>query len=221
MQVRLRCPQLDCCNPVPVYDWLTHLLSGVFLLLLLLAGYVGLTPLQLGQYVNDKVLHFVTFFALTVVFYWIVDTSRRRTLNMTLVACTLVLGIGSEFVQSFLPNDRDFDLYDIVANVLGSLLGVGICNWYHKRMLERRRQRRTYTAVPGEGDADVELGEGHETGITNGSARTRTLEQEVDNWDENAVDTWEEDEPADVVGLPPAKKAKEPSTGDIGDAKKD
>lgn len=197
-------------------------LPGAFLLLLLLAGYAGLTSLQLGQYVNDKVLHFITFFVLTVVFYWIVDTNRRRTLNMTLVVCTLVLGVGSEFVQSFLPNDRDFDLYDIVANVLGSLLGVGLCTWYHKRMLDRRRQRRTYSAVPGEGEEDLELGEGHETGITENTDRARTLEEEVDNWDENAVDTWEEEDPADVVGLPSSKgKGKEPSTGDIGDAKKD
>lgn len=139
---------------------------------------------------------------------------------MTLVVCTLVLGVGSEFVQSFLPNDRDFDIYDIVANVAGSLLAVGLCTWYHKRMLERRRQRKTYNVVPGEEATDVELGEGHENGVTETAPRTRTLEQEVDNWDENAVDTWEEEDPTDVVGLP-VSKGKEPDTGDIGVAKKD
>jgi VanZ family protein len=161
--------------------------------LLLLAGYAGLSTLQLGNYVNDKVLHFVTFFLLTVVFYWIVDTNRRRTLNMTLVVCTLILGVGSEFVQSFLPNDRNFDLYDIVANIVGSLLGVGICAWYHKRMLERKRQRKHYDAVPGEDVEDVELGEGQESGVLDASTRSRTLEEEVDNWDENEEDNWDED----------------------------
>lgn len=189
------------------------------MLLLLVAGYAGLTTLQLGQYVNDKFLHFFTFFLLTVVFYWIVDTNRRRTLNMTLVVCTMVLGVGSEFVQSFLPNDRDFDLYDIVANVIGSLLGVALCTWYHKRMLERRRQRKLYNAVPGEDDADVELGEGHETGIIEDTSRSRTLEEEVDNWDENAVDNWDED---DTVEAPPSAsaKGKAAETSDLGDAKK-
>lgn len=81
-----------------------------------------------------------------------------------------------------------FDPYDIVANVLGSLAALGISTWYHKRMLERKRQGK-YSAVPGD-DGDVELGEGtsgQETGVTG-----QTLEQEVDNWDENAED-WEED----------------------------
>jgi hypothetical protein len=172
--------------------------------------------LQLGDYVNDKVLHFITFFLLTVVFYWVVDTNRRRTLNMTLFLCTVVLGVGSEFVQSFLPNDRDFDLYDIVANVIGSLAGLGLCTWYHKRMLERKRQRKTYNAVPGEDEADVELAEGQESGIIDNTARSRTLEEEVDNWDENAVDDWDDGDPQEdpaVLGskgkqpeAPPAKK---------------
>ncbi|PCD41807.1 hypothetical protein AU210_004351 [Fusarium oxysporum f. sp. radicis-cucumerinum] len=153
--------------------------AGVFLLLLLIAAYAGLTSIQLGQYVNDKVLHFTTFFALTVVFYWVVDTNRRRVMNMTLVVCTIVLGIGSEFVQSFLDNGREFDLYDIIANVIGSLLGVGLCSWYHKRMLERKRRRR-YSAVPGEEQGDVELGEGHESGT---STNTQALETNADNGD--------------------------------------
>ncbi|KAK7923432.1 hypothetical protein PG985_007503 [Apiospora marii] len=133
--------------------------AGVFFLLCLLAGYVGLSSLQLNYYVNDKVLHLFTFFLLTVVFYWIVDTNRRRTLHLTLVVCTAILGVGSEFLQGFLPNGRVFDLYDIVANVVGSLAGLALCNWYHKRMLERKRSRRAYNAVPGEDVEDVELGE--------------------------------------------------------------
>lgn len=115
---------------------------------------------------------------------------------MTLVVCTLILGVGSEFLQSFLPNDRDFDIYDIAANVVGSLLGLGLCAWYHKRMLERRRQKKTYQAVPGEDDGDVELGEGsgQETGVVD-APRGRTLEDEVDNWDENAEDDdWDQDD---------------------------
>lgn len=193
-------------------------LPGVFLLLLLLAGYAGLSTLQLGNYVNDKVLHFATFFALTIVFYWIVDTNRRRTLNMTLVVCTLALGVGSEFVQSFLPNDRDFDIYDIVANVVGSLMGLALCSWYHKRMLERRRKHKTYNVVPGQDEGDVELGGGHETGVVDGPSREMTLEEEVDTWDEHAPDDWDEADAAQPSGS--AAGASEPETVDLGDFKK-
>lgn len=195
---------------------LTSLDPGVFLLLLFLAAYAGLTTLQLGEYVNDKVLHYITFFLLTIVFYWVVDTTRRRTLHMTLVVCTLILGVGSEFLQSFLPNDRDFDIWDIVANVVGSLAGIGLCSWYHKRMLERRRQKKTYNAVPGEDTGDVELGEGHETGVDDGPSRGRTLEEEVDNWDENAPDDWDEEDVTAGAGNSKAKDADivgEPADG--------
>lgn len=186
------------------------------MLLLLIAAYAGFTTLQLGQYVNDKVLHFGTFLLLTVVFYWIVDTNRRRTLNMTLVVCTLCLGVGSEFIQSFLPNDRDFDLYDIVANVVGSLAGAALCSWYHKRMLERKRQRKHYDVVPGDDqEEDIELGEGHETGVVD--APPRTLEEEVDNWDENEVDNWDEDE---VDTSMAGALGDDEDTGDIGESKK-
>ncbi|PHH87938.1 hypothetical protein CDD83_8215 [Cordyceps sp. RAO-2017] len=193
--------------------------AGFFLLLLFLAAYAGLTTFRAGQYVNDKVLHVLTFFLLTAVFYWIVDTNRRRTVNMTLVVCTLILGVGSEFVQSFLPNDRDFDMYDIVANLVGSLAALGLCSWYHRRMLERRRKRKSYHPVPGEDGTDVELGQDHETGIVEGPSQPRTLEEEVDNWDENAADDWDGD-----VGVAPsspqAAKAKIPESHDIGDTKK-
>ncbi|KAK6226553.1 VanZ like family protein [Colletotrichum tabaci] len=201
--------------------------AGVFFVILLIAGYAGLTSLQLGQYVNDKVLHFGTFFVLTTVFYWILDTNRRRTLNLTLTVCTFVLGVGSEFLQGFLPNGREFDFYDIVANIVGSLAGLGLCSWYHKRMLERKRRTKTYQAVPGEDDEDVELGEGHETGVIESSGARdggigvgdggRTLEKVVDNWDENQVDDWDEDDgDGDIGGV----KGKDVETGDIGDSKK-
>lgn len=216
--------------------------AGVFFVLLVIAGYAGLTSLQLGGIVNDKLLHAVTFFLLTVVFYWIVDTNRRRTLNMSLIVCTGGLGIGSELLQAAIPNNgRVFDVLDIAANVIGSLAGLGLCSWYHKRMLERKRQRK-YTAVPGEeGDddethpADVELGEGigasthaDDDGTTlattttstlpsgttaaSASSAAPTLQEEVDNWDENAPDdAWDEADGdiggAVVEGVGKTKKA--------------
>lgn len=184
----------------------------------MLAAYAGLSSLQPSLLVNDKLLHFLTFFLLTVVFYWIIDTNRRRTLNLTLVVCTLGLGVGSEFLQALLPNGREFDLYDLVANVVGSLVGLGLCSWYHKRMMERKRSRKNYAAVPGEdGDdieEDLELGEGlgarrsedgsaeeRVTTVAAGPQRAPTLEEEVDNWDENADDPWDDDDLEGDIGV--------------------
>lgn len=86
-------------------------------------------------------------------------------------------------------------------------------------MLERKRQRKTYTAVPGEdgedGEEDIELGEGvigaQESGVVEGvegagATRSMTLEEEVDNWDENAPDDW--DAPPDEVNGEDIKKQR-------------
>ncbi|OMP88029.1 hypothetical protein BK809_0002786 [Diplodia seriata] len=124
---------------------------------------------------------------------------------MTLFICTLGLGIGSEIIQGLLPNDRNFDPFDILANIVGSVAAVLLSSWYHKRMLERKRRNKHYQAVPGD-DVDVELGEnmrdggddgeaggGQESGVVRDPAMT--VEEELDNWDENAEDDWAPEEP--------------------------
>ncbi|KAK0673663.1 hypothetical protein QBC41DRAFT_311278 [Cercophora samala] len=207
--------------------------AGVFTLLVLLSAYAGLSTLQLSPSLplNDKALHFLAFFLLTLAFYWVIDTTRRRTLNLTLAICTAGGGVGSEILQGLLPNGREFDPYDVIANLVGSLAAVGLCSWYHKRMLERKRQRRYGGeggggGVSGDGDGeelerlhggeqqeeeeDLELGEGRglgrgfdgqEQGVTTFAAapvgtrtQSKSLEEEVDNWDENEVDNWDDEE---------------------------
>ncbi|KAJ5155634.1 hypothetical protein N7492_008437 [Penicillium capsulatum] len=176
--------------------------AGGFVFLLLVAGWGGLLSHTTGPQVpsalqlNDKFIHLITFFLLTLAFYWIFDTSRRRIVHITLVGCTLGLSIGSEILQGLLPNDRPFDLYDAVANVVGSLGAVALCSFYHRRMLERRRKSR-YGMVDGASD-DVELGVNvggssthRDEGLGAQESGVMNLEHEVDNWDENAVDNWD------------------------------
>jgi VanZ family protein len=164
---------------------------------------------------NDKFLHLVTFFLLSIAFYWIPDTSRRRALQVSLLVCTLLLGVGSEVLQSLLPNDRLFDPFDIVANVVGSLGGIGLCGWYHRRMMERRRKARFDALAEGgvgnEDDDDIELGLNDSSNNKNGIGPQETgitsLEHEVDNWDENAVDNWDTED-----GPGPAEEADHSTT---------
>ncbi|KAK4124658.1 hypothetical protein N657DRAFT_663640 [Parathielavia appendiculata] len=239
--------------------------AGAFATLLLLAGYTSLLtphsqpsdpdgPTSTLPTINPLLLHFLTLFTLTVAFYWSLDTTRRRILHLTLL-CAAGLGIGSEFLRAIvlpplpLPShdsgQRAFDLLNVLANLAGSFTGLGLCAWYHKRMLERKRLRK-YTAVPttgGEGGGvngaeDLELGEGpglggrvggereegvvtsssggNETNAGGGGGQGQTLEEEVDNWDENAIDAWdEEEEDAGDVGA-----AATPAAGKDADVKK-
>lgn len=191
---------------------------GAFIFLLILAGYVGLLPHSASSSIppqlqpSDKFLHVVTFFALSLTFYWVIDTSRRRVLHLSLLVCTLILGIGSEILQGILPNDRAFDPFDILANVVGSLGAIGLCSWYHRRMLERRRLAR-FGALAGDdhgNNNDIELGIGadaHGQGDSHENSElgpqetgVLTLEQQVDRWDENAVDKYDMEEDAEDAG---------------------
>jgi hypothetical protein len=122
---------------------------------------------------------------------------------------------------TFSKNGRNFDYYDILANVLGSASSLAFCNWYHKRMLERRRAARGYNAVAGD-DADIELGDGireQESGVVE-LGPVDTIEEELDNWDENAED-WD-DEAHEANGDSKGADTPLSSSGDIGavDAKK-
>jgi hypothetical protein len=148
---------------------------------------------------------------------------RRGRSRMELGLCGVFGGRESKGKGRKLTHEqinRAFDPYDILANVLGSLLALGLCNFYHKRMLERKRAARGYTAVAGDIDEersdldrDIELGEtvgdiGQESGAT--------VDEELERWDENAED-WEstEPEPVPVVG----KKSLD-GDGDLGEGKK-
>jgi len=122
-----------------------------FLGLCLVAAYLGFSQIQVPF--NDKFLHFITFFILTVCFYWILDATRRRVLNFTLGICTLLGGFGSEFIQNVVTN-RQFDSLDILSNLIGSGLGLLLCTWYHRRMLERKRLAKSYQPVAAD---DVEF----------------------------------------------------------------
>jgi hypothetical protein len=138
----------------------------------------------------------------------------------------MVLGIGSEILQALLPNGRSFDPYDVLANIIGSLGAIGLCTWYHKRMLDRRRKARFGALLDGAGD-DVELGVNgaeHREGLNpqeSGVTATRSLEQEVDNWDENAVDNWDEEGDEDQTGTSGGDGQKtppsSPGNGDTGE----
>jgi VanZ family protein len=75
----------------------------------------------------DKIVH-VLLFAMNVLFWgWHYETSERewRQLKVIFIAATgimITLGIVMEYVQMYFIPNRSFDGYDIVADVVGSVL---------------------------------------------------------------------------------------------------
>ena len=90
---------------------------------------------------------------------------------------------------------------DILANFVGVLAAIGMCTWYHKRMLQRRRKARGYHLASGTVavgvDRDVELGGLDNQETSNQANRIEAMEQKSNSWDENAEDDWDEAEDSD------------------------
>lgn len=105
-----------------------------------MAIYLGFADISLP---NDKLIHFGMFFVLSLLFYWIVDTRMTWLVrNVTFIICTLIGGIGSEFLQHLISPFRVFDIYDIISNIAGSLLAIILSDIYVFIYKERKRERQ-------------------------------------------------------------------------------
>ena len=89
-----------------------------------LLAFVLVMALLPGRFVPDwahgKELHFLAYAVLAAVALAVI---RRRRIAWLAVATTLVLSIGLEYVQLFIPG-RTFELSDMVASVSGLAAGV-------------------------------------------------------------------------------------------------
>ncbi len=74
----------------------------------------------------DKIVHFSFYFILSFLFLY----SSRKPLYPTYyfidILYCLVLGVLIEFIQHYYIPNREGDIFDVVANFLGSLFGLSI-----------------------------------------------------------------------------------------------
>jgi glycopeptide antibiotics resistance protein len=95
----------------------------LFLIYMAVLGFSKNEDVQwLTPFKDDKQLHFAMFFVLTNLFYFTINWKPIGNVAITF-SLMLFICIFSEFVQDFLT-ERVFDIKDIYANVLGSLLGL-------------------------------------------------------------------------------------------------
>ncbi|KAH9979036.1 hypothetical protein BGW80DRAFT_1282510 [Lactifluus volemus] len=142
-----------CDLPLRIRPWFVVLTILIMLSLALL----GLTNLAHSIPLNDKLLHFFCLGIATGVFYFIIDVEeeyrriwfwRHGPLVLTLFVCFFLGGIVSEFVQSLLPH-KTFQFGDIVANLLGSGIGLYIAYNLERYYRRRREISRLYRPLSG------------------------------------------------------------------------
>ncbi|CAH6719240.1 hypothetical protein CLIB1444_02S04038 [[Candida] jaroonii] len=113
-----------------------------FIVTLIGAGYLGFSSIELP---HDKLIHFITFFLLTLEFFFIFQTKKiKQLIYITFIICTLGGSIASEFLQNFINPSRIFDINDIFYNVGGSIVALiisGVSSSWNRRRRYKRLDR--------------------------------------------------------------------------------
>jgi len=212
--------------PIRLRPWFLVFTFAVMLVL----SFLGFTTVADGLPVNDKILHFLCLGLATGLVYFIFDVDeearriwiwRNAGLLITAFLCFVLGGIASEFVQSLLPY-KTFQVGDIIANLLGSTLGLYVAYNLERHYRHRREISRLYQPLDVIGE-DPEDDDGDDTlpvyysrnqpGAQIGMNGRRRLS---DVWDEredlfNLGDDDDEEVPPEVQsiksGTAPAGKA--------------
>ena len=89
---------------------------------------------------SDKILHFLAYAVMGVLFYRAYQTLRikgdPRMLILLSVVSASLYGISDEIHQYFVPF-RDASIFDAVANMLGAVCGVYL---YHRWVISRAKR---------------------------------------------------------------------------------
>jgi VanZ family protein len=103
----------------------------VFLVMLYIACIAALSLLPPNdlpkiQYFHglDKMVHFMMYFVFALLFCWTLRTEKHFLRLGFVVVTTIGWGVFMEAIQLYMHLGRNFSWYDIVANSLGSVLGI-------------------------------------------------------------------------------------------------
>jgi len=145
----IRVPKYDF--PIRIRPWFLLFTS----LIMLLLAFLGFTNFVRRLPMNDKILHFICLGIATGIFYfiWDVEEDARRIwiwrnagTILTSIICFFFGGIVSEIIQSMLPY-KEFQIGDVIANLLGSALGLWVSYHLERYYRHRREISRLYRPV--------------------------------------------------------------------------
>lgn len=108
------------------WQWIPFIFWTI-LIAILSTGSSVQAPFDLGDVIGiDKVGHFFFYCIHAILLAWASTASKFKTPLLVIFFISALYGIVLEFVQySFYPN-RYFEYLDILANIIGSLLGITI-----------------------------------------------------------------------------------------------
>lgn len=71
---------------------------------------------------TDKVIHIIMYFMITILALWSYSNGNSQTLKIVIIV--ILYGILIEVLQECMPLKRTGDIYDVIANTIGSFLGM-------------------------------------------------------------------------------------------------
>ena len=98
-------------------------IAVLYLIVITILSFISLesTP-NLGIDFADKLVHFAIYFLFALLWFNYFNAKRILKPIAKSILFAVVYGIIIEVLQESLTDSRQFDYYDIVANVLGALL---------------------------------------------------------------------------------------------------
>ncbi len=111
----------------PQLGWLTRGVQLTFIAAVLVITYNSLIPTHPSDAPKyfDKVMHLGAYFVLTGLFAF----AFPRTKLLTIFLVVSIYGAGIEVLQGTLAEGRTASLADLLANLIGAALAIGICAW--------------------------------------------------------------------------------------------
>ena len=85
---------------------------------------------------GDKVFHFGAHAVLVVLLYCMFYKFKRSQAIVIAALSSVIYGIIIEVLQGKLTIDRQFDVFDIIANCTGMLIAVVILRVYNKTIVK-------------------------------------------------------------------------------------
>lgn len=102
--------------------WLVAACSCIIAIIVLYFANPSHLP-QMGFEFQDKVQHFLAFFVLTYLWVCYFNASQNASKTWLIGFAIIVFGFVLEILQQKLNPNRVYDLYDILANTIGVLVG--------------------------------------------------------------------------------------------------
>ena len=83
---------------------------------------------------QDKLYHFIAYLGLSGIWSYFSLISKFEKGILKAFLATLIFGVILEVIQEWINPIRTFDIYDLVANCFGVILGTIIVTYYFRTM---------------------------------------------------------------------------------------